>query len=76
MFYVGITRAKQKLTLSYTRTRVKWGQKQTSMPSPFLKELDRKHVEEFDYTRNMNETVTQEENTNFFTGLRAMMTEQ
>ncbi len=76
LFYVGITRAKQKLTLSYTRTRMKWGQKQTSMPSLFLKELDRKYVEELDYTRHMNETVTQEENTNFFAGLRAMMTEQ
>ncbi|MFN0079773.1 MAG: ATP-dependent helicase [Prosthecobacter sp.] len=76
LFYVGITRAKQKLTISYTRTRVKWGQKQTSMPSLFLKELDRKYVEELDYTRHMNETVTQEENTNFFAGLRAMMTEQ
>ncbi len=76
LFYVGITRAKQKLTISYTRTRVKWGQKQTSMPSLFLKELDRKHVEELDYTRHMNETVTQEENTNFFSGLRAMLAEQ
>ncbi|HRH95239.1 MAG TPA: 3'-5' exonuclease [Prosthecobacter sp.] len=76
LFYVGITRAKQKLTLSHTRTRMKWGQKQTSMPSTFLKELDRKYIEELDYTRHMNETVTQEENTNFFSGLRAMLAEQ
>ncbi len=76
LFYVGITRAKQKLTLSHTRTRMKWGQKQTNLPSPFLKELDRKYVEELDYTRHMNETVTQEENTNFFSGLRAMLAEQ
>jgi DNA helicase-2/ATP-dependent DNA helicase PcrA len=73
LFYVGITRAKQRLTISYTRNRVKWGQKQTSLPSPFLKELDRKFVQEMDYTRHMNETVTQEENTNFFSGLRAML---
>ena len=76
LFYVGITRAKQKLTLSHTRTRMKWGQKQTCMPSTFLKELDRKYIEELDYTRHMNETVTQEENTNFFSGLRAMLAEQ
>jgi DNA helicase-2/ATP-dependent DNA helicase PcrA len=75
LFYVGITRAKQRLTISYTRNRVKWGQKQTSLPSPFLKELDRKFVEEMDYSRHMNETVTQEENTNFFSGLRAMLAE-
>lgn len=75
LFYVGITRAKQRLTISYTRNRIKWGQKQTSLPSPFLKELDRKFVEEMDYSRHMNETVTQEENTNFFSGLRAMLAE-
>jgi len=76
LFYVGITRAKQKLTISHTRTRMKWGQKQTSLPSPFLKELDRKFITELDYTRHMNETVTQEENTNFFAGLRAMLSDQ
>ncbi|WP_397384941.1 ATP-dependent helicase, partial [Prosthecobacter sp.] len=76
LFYVGITRAKQKLTLSHTRTRMKWGKKQSNMPSTFLKELDRKYVEELDYTKHMNETTTQEENTNFFSGLRAMMAEK
>ncbi len=76
LLYVGITRAKQKLTISYTRNRMKWGQKQSSTPSPFLKELDRKFIEEFDYTRHMNETVTQEENTNFFAGLKAMMAQE
>lgn len=76
LFYVGITRAKQKLTISHTRTRMKWGQKQTCLPSPFLKELDRKYVTDLDYTRHMNETVTQEENTNFFAGLRAMLSDE
>jgi DNA helicase-2/ATP-dependent DNA helicase PcrA len=76
LFYVGITRAKQKLTISHTRTRMKWGQKQTCLPSPFLKELDRKYVTDLDYTRHMNETVTQEENTNFFAGLRAMLADE
>lgn len=76
LFYVGITRAKQKLTLSHTRTRMKWGKKQSNMPSTFLKELDRKYVEELDYTKHMNETTTQEENTNFFSGLRAMLADK
>jgi len=76
LFYVGITRAKQKLTISHTRTRMKWGQKQTSQPSTFLKELDRKHITELDYTRHMNETVSIEENTSFFSGLRAMLSQE
>jgi DNA helicase-2/ATP-dependent DNA helicase PcrA len=75
LFYVGITRAKQRLTISFTRNRLKWGQKQTSLPSPFLKELDRKFIEEMDYSRHMNETVTVEENNSFFAGLRAMLAE-
>lgn len=76
LFYVGITRAKQKLTISHTRTRMKWGQKQTSQPSTFLKELDRKHITELDYTRHMSENVSIEENTSFFTGLRAMLSQE
>ncbi len=73
LFYVGITRARKKLTLSHVRYRMKWGQKQTELPSPFLKELDRTYVDEMDYTKHMNETVGQEETSNFFAGLRAMM---
>jgi hypothetical protein len=38
-----------------------------------LKELDPKFIEEVDYSRHMNESVTQEENTHFFAGLRAML---
>ena len=70
--YVGITRARQKLTISYVRTRMKWGKTQTELPSPFLKELDRTHVEEVDYTLHMKEMVSQEETTNFFARLKTM----
>ncbi len=76
LFYVGITRAREKLTISHTRTRMKWGQKQTNLPSPFIKELDRKHITEIDYSRHMNETATQEENSNFFAGLKAMLSQE
>jgi len=76
LFYVGITRARLRLTLSHVRFRMKWGKKQTELPSPFLKELDRTHVDEMDYTRHMKEQVSQEENTNFFAGLKAMLAEK
>ena len=76
LFYVGITRAQRKLTISHVRHRMKWGQKQTELPSPFLKELDRTYIDELDYSRHMKEQVTQEENTNFFANLRAMMTQE
>jgi len=73
LFYVGITRAQKKLTLSFARTRVKWGKPQTELPSPFLEELDRAHIEELDYSRHMKEHASIEENTSFFAGLKAML---
>lgn len=76
LFYVGITRARQRLTISYVRYRTKWGQKTSELPSPFLDELDRTYVDEMDYTKHMKEAPSVEENTNFFAGLKAMLTEE
>ena len=73
LFYVGITRAKQKLTLSWARFRMKWGQKQTSLPSPFLRELDMEYVDDVDYSRHMKEPVAKEDHANFFAGLKSML---
>lgn len=75
LFYVGITRARRRLTLSFVRYRMKWGQKQSELPSPFLDELDRTYVDEMDYTKHMKEQTSTEENTNFFAGLRAMLSD-
>lgn len=76
LFYVGITRAQKKLTISYVRTRMKWGKPQSELPSPFLDELDRTHIEELDYSHHMKEHATIEENTNFFAGLKAMLAQE
>ncbi len=75
LFYVGITRAMRKLTLSHVRWRVKWGQKHSQLPSPFLRELDRTYIDEMDYARHMQQKVTTEESTSFFSGLKAMLAE-
>jgi DNA helicase-2/ATP-dependent DNA helicase PcrA len=74
LFYVGITRAQKKLTMSHVRHRMKWGQIQTELPSPFLEELDRTHIEELDYSKHMKEQVPVEETGDFFAGLKAMLT--
>ncbi len=76
LFYVGITRAQKKLTMSHVRHRMKWGQKQSELPSPFLDELDRTHIEEFDYSKHMKEQVPVEETGSFFAGLKAMLAEE
>ena len=36
--YVGFTRAKQKLTLTFALTRMKWGKQRETIPSRFLYE--------------------------------------
>ncbi|MGB1009324.1 MAG: DNA helicase Rep [Thiolinea sp.] len=43
--YVGITRAKQHLTISYAKTRSRYGEALTCDPSRFLDELPSKHIE-------------------------------
>jgi DNA helicase-2/ATP-dependent DNA helicase PcrA len=43
--YVGMTRARQKLTLTYARSRKVWGQEQYNQPSRFLKEIPKQYTE-------------------------------
>jgi len=40
LFYVALTRAKKKITLSYAENRYRWGQFSFSEPSRFLEEID------------------------------------
>jgi DNA helicase-2/ATP-dependent DNA helicase PcrA len=40
LFYVAITRAEEKLTLSFAATRYRWGNLVSSEPSRFLQEVD------------------------------------
>jgi len=44
LFYVAITRAEKRLTLSYASTRYKWGNLFTCEPSRFVDEIDPKFV--------------------------------
>ncbi|MEM8632239.1 MAG: 3'-5' exonuclease, partial [Pseudomonadota bacterium] len=43
--YVGITRAEEVCTISFTANRMVYGQWQSSMPSRFIDELPQEHVE-------------------------------
>lgn len=45
LFYVAITRAEKKLTLSYAISRYKWGSPISCDPSRFLEEIDPKYLE-------------------------------
>lgn len=43
--YVGMTRAREKLHLTYARSRKVWGQEQFNPPSRFLKEIPEKYLQ-------------------------------
>jgi len=45
LFYVAITRAEKKLTLSYSTTRYRWGNLIYCEPSRFIEELDNKYLD-------------------------------
>jgi len=53
--YVGITRARQRLTLTYTKSRARYGQRVPSIPSRFLYEMRSKPL-----PLNFTETVTKQ----------------
>jgi DNA helicase-2/ATP-dependent DNA helicase PcrA len=45
LLYVGMTRARHSLCISYARRRQRYGTYQMSMPSPFLSDLPGEHVD-------------------------------
>ncbi|MFM1932768.1 MAG: hypothetical protein RL226_2071, partial [Bacteroidota bacterium] len=45
LFYVALTRAKKKATLSYAITRYRWGQLGQCEPSRFIEEIDPRHLQ-------------------------------
>lgn len=45
LFYVAITRAEEKLFLTYAQTRTRFGQEQINMPSSFLFDIDEELVD-------------------------------
>ena len=45
LFYVPITRAEKRATLSYASSRYKWGTLQSAEPSRFLQEIDKKYLQ-------------------------------
>ncbi len=45
LFYVGLTRAQERLTLTHATSRLLWGRTTSNLPSRFLDELPDRHVE-------------------------------
>jgi len=75
LMYVGITRARHRLTLSYCLTRRRNGNTDPVLPSRYIAEIPEDLIE----TRERGTTLTAEESTNlrssFFSDMRSMLTD-
>ncbi|WP_367872414.1 ATP-dependent helicase [Luteolibacter sp. Populi] len=70
LFYVGITRAQQKLTITYCTVRTKWGQEVSCQPSSFLMELDDEHLIHTTYDDIMGAEADDVELDDFFGNMK------
>ena len=69
LFYVAVTRAQERLTLSHCESRKKYGQAMPCHPSPFLNELPPEYVEHAD--QKGREPVKVEAGKSLFAAMRA-----
>ncbi len=73
LLYVGITRARDQLTMTYCATRIKWGQETGCQPSSFIGELDDAHLNHTSYDEILGAEASTEDLGNFFGGLRGLL---
>ncbi len=73
LFYVGITRARERLTMTYCAKRSRYGAEERCLPSSFIKEIPNTLYEFVDYEKLMKEPATQEQCEDFFASLRDML---
>jgi len=73
LLYVGITRAKQTLAITWCRNRTKYGSAVSCAPSSFLKELDPELVDRVDGGELLNKPATPEKATANFAAMREML---
>ena len=73
LFYVGITRARERLTMTYCAKRSRYGQEERCLPSGFIKEIPSTLYEYVDYEKLMKAPVSQEEQEDFFASIRSML---
>lgn len=64
LFYVALTRAEKKVTLSFSQTRYRWGNIVSNPPSRFLKEIDEEYLESSAFRRQVDDTDDEDEDDN------------
>lgn len=75
LLYVGITRAQEKMTMTYCATRVKWGKEEACEASSFIRELNPDWVHEEGYEDIMGAEASEEELRGFFSAMSAILDE-
>lgn len=75
LLYVGMTRAKNRVTLSYARKRKRGSDWQDSEPSRFLEELPREGIDWQDGSAPKSDRQTMQEDQDFFQSLYAILNE-
>ncbi len=73
LLYVGITRARRTLALTWCRDRIKYGSPMPCTPSSFIKELPAEWVEHQNATQILRAPVSEESAKSRFSALRAML---
>lgn len=73
LFYVGITRARERLTMTYCAKRTRYGREEPCAPSSFMQEIPHRLYEFVDYAALMKEPTSDEECKQFFDDLRALL---
>ena len=73
LLYVGITRARDQLTMTYCATRIKWGQETGCQPSSFIGELDDEFLLHTTYDEILGAAPSTDELENFFGGLKGLL---
>ena len=64
LFYVALTRAKNKVNISYSQTRYRWGDLDYCEPSRFISEIDPLYVENNSVNEEKNKTQIKSESYN------------
>ncbi|MEM6910399.1 MAG: UvrD-helicase domain-containing protein [Verrucomicrobiota bacterium] len=73
LLYVGITRAMERLTLTYCSTRVRYGQKMSCLPSSFFKEIDPAHLDELRHDEIAAKPASEETKKGLFDDWKGML---
>ncbi len=75
LLYVGITRARERLTMTYCATRVKWGKQEACQESSFIQEFNENWVQEESYEDLMGAEASDDELRGFFSSMSSILDE-